>query len=523
MNIINKRFISILLLAPLVLSIALIPIQPKKASAAPTVTITSPTEGQSISGTNFTAAGTATPNTTVVLSSGGVGFAQTISDGSGNWSVATSLPAGNISLTAKAIQNPEYGYFPSTTDLGTFSVNRIRLSDNAINPGGGGWPLTGVPGSPIIAALSPLDSTAYSFNPFYPGIPPQKIDLGGPGFNTVNGSYPSTTTSSGDYNDEGTLYFSPNIDAKSLSVVDTTTNTWQQDITFGTGSTEITGARRSPDNKIYVSSSDKVYVVDPVSLAVINDFNIPCQSPGLFFSKEANYPYYFINCFSDNNLYKLNRSDNATVAAIDVGVINSFGTLSLDNKKIYVTSQIGSGSGDKIYVINNETNTLSGTIQLTAEALGAFPTPDGRYIYAATPAFTDPLVNNIDVIDLRTQTVVNNISTDESPMLVSYDNSEALVTTTQVSFVLGATASSNVVQKLAETGAIGISSTLLIGVIIAITSYLYLDFRAHKKPLRAEDPHVKYTFLHHIRVVSMPRLKYRVAVTFSLSKRTTYK
>lgn len=217
----------------------------------------------------------------------------------------------------------------------------------------------------------------------------------------------------------------------------------------------------------------------------------------------------------------MNRSDNAVVATIDIGVVNAFGTLSLDNKKLYVTSQIGTGNANKIYVINNETNTLSGTIPLTAEALGAFPTPDGQYIFAATPGLADPLVNNIDVVDLKTQTVVENITTDESPMLVTYDSTEALTSSTQVSFVLGATASSTAIQKLAETGAIGISSTLLIGIIIAVTSYLYLDYRAHKKPLKAEDPHVKYTFLHHIRVVSMPRLKYRVAVTVSVSKRSS--
>ena len=107
--------------------------------------------------------------------------------------------------------------------------------------------------------------------------------------------------------------------------------------------------------------------------------------------------------------------------------------------------------------------------------------------------------------------------------MVAYNGAEATTASAQVGFVLGASASSNVVQKLAETGAIGISSTLLFGVIIAITSYLYLDYRSHKKPLRAEDPNVKYTFLHHIRVVSMPRLKYRVAVTVSVSKRNTYK
>ena len=521
MNIINKRLISALLLTPLVLSLVLLPIKPKKASAAPTVTITSPTEGQSISGTNFTAAGTATPNTTVVLSSGGVGFAQTISDGSGNWSVATSLPAGNISLTAKAIENPEYGYFTSTTDVESFSINQLRLSDNAINPGGG-WPISGVPNNIIIP--STLSNIFYSANPFGGTTIAGQVDTSAVTFNNATGAYPSATTGKGDFSADGSLYFSANRDAtNNVSVINTATNAWQQDIAIGDGSVGVNTVNRSPDNKLYASVDSKIYVIDPALLSVAEVLDVPCSSASTIFSKDANYPYYFVTCIAENNVFKLLRSNNSAVATIDIGTPNSGGALTLDNKKIYVAGSVGNVD-NKLHIIDNDTNTVKTPINLTGGILALNITPDSQKIFVATPDLaTFALTKNIDVVDVQSDTVVANIATNDTPLMVAYNGAEATTASAQVGFVLGASASSNVVQKLAETGAIGISSTLLIGIIIAITSYLYIDFRAHKKPLRAIDPYVKYTFLHHIRLVSMPRLKYRVAVTFSVSKRTTYK
>ncbi|MCX6729815.1 MAG: YncE family protein [Candidatus Saccharibacteria bacterium] len=520
MNIINKRLISALLLTPLVLSLVLLPIKPKKASAAPTVTITSPTEGQSISGTNFTAAGTATPNTTVVLSSGGVGFAQTISDGSGNWSVATSLPAGNISLTAKAIENPEYGYFTSTSGFEDFSINQLRLSDNVVNPGGG-WPIAGVPNNIIMP--STLSNIFYSANPFGGTTIAGQVDTSAVTFNNATGAYPSATTGKGDFSADGSLYFSPNNNAtNNVSVINTTTNAWQQDIAIGDGSVGVNTVNRSPDNKLYASVDSKIYVIDPALLSVAEVLDVPCSSPSAIFSKDANYPYYFVTCTGENNVYKLLRSNNSTVATIDIGTPNTGGALTLDNKKLYVAGSVGN-IDNKLHIIDNDTNTVKTPINLTSGILALNITPDSQKIFVATPNLAGTPAQNIDVVDVQSDTVVSNIATSDLPLMVAYNGAEATTASAQVGFVLGASAASNVTQKLAETGAIGISSTLLIGIVIAITSYLYIDFRAHKKPLRAEDPDVKYTFLHHIRLVSMPRLKYRVAVTFSVSKRSTYK
>ncbi|MEI7818912.1 MAG: choice-of-anchor U domain-containing protein [bacterium] len=42
--------------------------------------------------------------------------------------------------------------------------------------------------------------------------------------------------------------------------------------------------------------------------------------------------------------------------------------------------------------------------------------------------------------------------------------------------------------------------------------YIYLDYRKHKKPLVDEDPETNYNFWHHIKVVTIPVLKYKISL-----------
>lgn len=46
-----------------------------------------------------------------------------------------------------------------------------------------------------------------------------------------------------------------------------------------------------------------------------------------------------------------------------------------------------------------------------------------------------------------------------------------------------------------------------------LLAYVYRDYRRHKKPLETVDPHVAYSLAHHVRVVTIPILKYRVRVS----------
>lgn len=71
---------------------------------------------------------------------------------------------------------------------------------------------------------------------------------------------------------------------------------------------------------------------------------------------------------------------------------------------------------------------------------------------------------------------------------------------------------------LGNTGAIAISSIVLGTLILLSLGYVFYDYRKHKKPLIAIDPSVKYTFGHHLKVVSIPLLKYRMSISFTKNK-----
>lgn len=65
----------------------------------------------------------------------------------------------------------------------------------------------------------------------------------------------------------------------------------------------------------------------------------------------------------------------------------------------------------------------------------------------------------------------------------------------------------------------GISSLVVIVVgivllvsLIVILSILFRDYKKHKKPLTEIDPNVNYSFMHHIRVVTIPLFKYRLSI-----------
>jgi hypothetical protein len=69
---------------------------------------------------------------------------------------------------------------------------------------------------------------------------------------------------------------------------------------------------------------------------------------------------------------------------------------------------------------------------------------------------------------------------------------------------------------LAKTGLFVAIATPLGLFFIVTPLYLYWDFRRHRSPLAAIDPNVSYTFWHHISVVTIPLVKYRLS--FSVEK-----
>ena len=71
--------------------------------------------------------------------------------------------------------------------------------------------------------------------------------------------------------------------------------------------------------------------------------------------------------------------------------------------------------------------------------------------------------------------------------------------------VAQATTSSSVSGGVIILTAIGVAIPVII-----VFLYLRIDYYRHKKPLVSIDPNVRYTFWHHVKVVTIPLFSYRI-------------
>ena len=497
------------------------------AVAAPAITINSPAEGQKFSGNNFTVSGNTDPNSTVLVQKGTTTLKQVISDASGNWSAElSSLPDGNNTITTKVVKSTGYGYFASTPDGGgTTKINRLRFSDDAINPEGSPWPVTS---SNFLLGLfpSPVTDIFYGVsNLFNPAAKPTKFDASNPSDPVeVSGAYPANPgTNLPAYSLDGTKVYITNLNVPFVSVVNTATNAWVKDISSGTN--PPIGAVTAPNGKIYVSNQDVLnQVINTTTDTVETTFTTPCSMALMTFSEDTAYPYYYGFCLNDGKILQLKLADNTVNATFNTGYNPTGGYLTPDNSKIYFFNATLGGypDSDKIIVVDTKTGLVTNTIQTSSGITGFISSPDGQKLYVATPGFATALnVNKIDVVDLKTETKVKTITTPESPIFVTFPPSSTReVSIDNVSVVLGVstTSAGGKIGSLAETGAVMISAIGLGALIIVISAYLFIDYRRHKRPLVQEDPKVKYTFAHHLHQVTIPLFKYRLQLMIKPSK-----
>ena len=490
------------------------------AIAAPAITISSPTEGQKITGNQFTVSGNTDPNSTVLIQKGTATLKQVISDASGNWSAGLSnLPEGNTTITAKLVKNTGYGYFSSTPDGGgTSKINRIRFSDDAINDGGAPWPVSS---SRFILGVVPTPNTSIFYGVsglFNPSALPAKLDVDNPADPVnVTGSYPVDSGSNApSFSSDGSKAYFPNTQIDSVSVVDVATNAWIKDIPT-TGIRPIT-AFATPDGKIIVSAQEnKDMIIDPSTDTVVKNFTLPCAAVSFIFSDDSNYPYYYGLCINDGIILQLKRSDDSVNANWNVGNHPTGGYLTPDNSKLYFysTTLNGTPGSDIIPIVDTATGSFSSTIQLSGEAVGFLASPDGQKLYVGIPGpSTSFSKNKIDVVDLASSTVTKTLTTPESPIAVGFSPATTRqISIANVSVILGAsTSTGGRIGTLAETGAVMVSAIGLGTVILVIITYLFIDYRRHKRPLVQADPNVKYTFAHHLHQVSIPLFKYRISL-----------
>ncbi len=526
-NIFTKS--SRLLIAISLFATVLVPIAAYRRASAATLQIVSPANGQEYSGNSFTISGTATPNAAILLSKSGITIKQTRADGSGNWSATLSnLPDGNNPISVKAITNSGYAYFNTVNNnFSSVKTNQLRLSDNAINPVS---PYPVQQNTVWLGLLPSVNNDKLMQFGSALGSKPAVFDAVNPAAVTEATNYPDNAqANTGTFNADSTKYYSPNMALPSISVIDPANNAWVKDITLpGNPVTAWLG----PNGYIYVlrgtSGQAGIWIIDPATDTIRDTVSLDCGNdriaPTVIFSVDKDYPYYYATCFgsSPGKIIKLKLSDNSVVWTVPTDIAYSNGILNGDNSKLYLASTAAQGWGgtpntasDKIYVHGADNGTLDTSVQMTEGVVGIAQSPDLQHIYAATPGKSIPLIGNgFDILDMLTNTKTH-ITTEEPLAFVTTQPRVAELAVGNVTVVLGV----KTAGSLANTGALAISSTLLAGIIIATFAYTYWDYRRHKQPLVADNPDAQhtYTYLHHVRVVTIPLLKYRVNVSFARS------
>lgn len=488
-------------------------LQPVVGAAATSITITSPANGQTFAGNDFKISGTTDPTSTVLIQRDAKVLAQTISGTDGKWTVNLSgLPDGNNPIKAKVIKNTGYAYFVTVNaDLSASKINQLRLSDHAINPNVG-WPVsTSEP--TLFVAPSPSSSIFYTGGLDGAGTKPQKFDASTaspPVALTNAASYPDNPgAGKGDFTSDGGKYYVPNQSLTSVSVIDVATNTWLKDIDIGEAPVTVW---RGTNSKMYVTGQNTIKIIDPATDTIIKSISIPCDinpdATTIGFSPDITYPYYFVPCMTGGKVLRYKISDDTLDVSwsLPAGVHVAGMAITFDSKKIYtfVPAPSSLPDADKIRVLDAGNGALLSTIQLQSGAVGFLQSPDFQKLYVATPNY-DLSEHNIDIVDLSDNSVDHN-PLDEAATFVSSNGSAQDIADVNITVVLG------VKTTLANTGARAVSATLLLGTIIGSSSYIYYDYRRHKKPLLIEDPNVHYSLMHHVKVVTLPIMRYRLSI-----------
>jgi CSLREA domain-containing protein len=197
-------------------------------------------------------------------------------------------------------------------------------------------------------------------------------------------------------------------------------------------------------------------------------------------------------------------SDSGPNGLINFPVITS--AIALDNKLNIIFDLDVAGSTNGAYRVeffanNNADSSGYGEGQTF---LGATTVSSGN-IKAASLEIAQEL-NLAGKVLTATTTSVNNTTPSGFGSTSEFSQVKPIVFSTS-----SATAASGGSGVLAQTG-IAILSGVLSFLIVFSVGLIYLDYSRHKNPLSQENPLIRYTFSHHIKVVTLPLFRYRLSI-----------
>lgn len=428
--------------------------------AATSISITSPTDGSSAAGSNFTVSGTATTNRTVTVSVNGTDVGTTISDGSGNWSYdVTGQTAGAKTIEATATTQHMYTNVLTIADCSgsppTSRMSIINTIDNTEEDSfeifdasaladfcpSGGFPITWKP--------NPSFTKAYGVAPYINSSTVYVMDLT-TGSLTDIFELPGTGQrgASVAYNEDGSrVYITDN--ANTTVYVYNTTTEAQVGGGITVGAAPHSNTKRPGANEIWIanSSDGTLSVINTDSNTVTDTHTVGANPNGMVFSPDGEFAYVG----QGDDIEIINADTGAVVDTITGTNTVEYLLINSDGTRLYASHP---SPGDAtIDVFNLETNLLEATISVANGPWGMALTADESLLYVASPNLQGGLSGtDISIIDTDTNTVADTITPGNgTPFHIFAAPPESATDT--VNFTLSAADATASDERLAETGA----------------------------------------------------------------------
>lgn len=302
----------------------------------------------------------------------------------------TGNVSGNVSITSQGVQpqkEPVIGEVFAVPAVNPVAPQRVKSGTAvpAINFSGTG--------------------TLYNWTNSAPSIGLPAMGVGSiPSFTAVNNSQnPVMANISVTPVSAGFAYIA-NYGSKSVSVINTATNTVAATVPVGDSPWGVAVAPAG--NYIYVSNqqSNTVSVIDGSNNTVISTINVGSSPEGIVISPDGSTLY--VSNLESGNVSVISTATNSVIQTINVGsnpqgiAINPAGT------NVYVTNSVS----NSVSVINTATNTVAATIQVGKGPNAIAVSPDGSAVYVANLQG-----NTVSAINAANNTVINTYTVGADP------------------------------------------------------------------------------------------------------------
>ncbi len=472
------------------------------AEAASTVTITSPTAGQSFNSGSFTASGTATAGKTVAVKIDGNSVGTTLATG-GNWSLNISgITTGSHSLSAEVSDGP-MAYF---TNFMSNSVSVVDTNTNVVTQ------TINVPNGSVGVAYSPDGSKVYVTG-FSTSNNVTVIDTA---TNTVSATIAVGDTPIGiAINPAGTKAYVTNYVGNTVSVINLADNTVSGTITVGTSPF---GVVFSPDgSRAYVANnaSGEVTVINATSDAVITSIAHGGQLAGIDTNGDGSRVYAAQALSS--NVAVVNATNNTAMS--DITTCSNAQNVAHSKSANRLVVACTDDDSLSVYNTTVDANTQIGSnLVLANDPFGIdFSRLDSNIAYVTEGGQGDG--NKVYRVDITGPTLLGDFTVGNAPISMGRFVAPASVATAAVNFSIEQVASSSDSNTasgptLPRVGMYFATPTLL--ALLFTSSVVYYDYRRHRRALQADyvDSKPTYTLLNHVRRVIIPTISYRVHERF---------